>query len=70
VGLIIGRCRRINARAAMVVLLAGALLRRHDAVRFANCRIGSQGGTCRPTLLRSARVAASAIANSTFHGGK
>ena len=44
-----------------------------DALRSSNCAGGGRGGSCRPTFytrLRPPEIAASAIANSAFHGGK
>jgi hypothetical protein len=44
-----------------------------DALRDAHCAVGGRGSGCRPTFytrLRPPEIAASAIANSTFHGGK
>ena len=44
-----------------------------DAVRFSNCMGGARGGSCPPTFYTRVRprgVAASAIANSRFYGGK
>ena len=43
-----------------------------DALRLSNCA-GARRGSCRPTfytLLRPPEIAASAMANSAFHGGK
>jgi len=44
-----------------------------DALRYSNCASGSRSGSCRPTFytrLRPPQIAASAIANSAFDGGK
>jgi hypothetical protein len=65
--------RDVNQFARVTVAVGDEIFVEVDAVRHANCGVGSRSGTCPPTfytLVRPPRVAVSAIANSTLHGGK
>jgi hypothetical protein len=63
----------VNQFARVTVVAGQQLYIEVDALRYSNCASGARSGSCRPTFytrLRPPQIAAAAIANSAFYGGR